>query len=234
MSISIIPVARKAWPASTRDNILTNCIVKKLPGTNSMVTKESSGEFYGAGCLGKVSGTVISTLTNCTVERNAFGGGYKAESNEVEVYTTTPPSYSVYTKETGIFSDFGTFPTPEIYTWVQGTSSNKNTVVSGEKQIYTDITMSDLGNVTGAISLTIDGGYVGGTSEGQSSAVPATDTTDAIPAGGNVYGGGNESKSLDNTIVTLKGNAMIYGNVFGGGNKAEVQGSTEVNIVNEE
>ena len=213
-------------------NILTNCIVKKLPGTNSMVTKESSGEFYGAGCLGKVSGTVISTLTNCTVERNAFGGGYKAESNEVEVYTTTPPSYSVYTKETGIFSDFGTFPTPEIYTWVQGTSSNKNTVVSGEKQIYTDITMSDLGNVTGAISLTIDGGYVGGTSEGQSSAVPATDTTDAIPAGGNVYGGGNESKSLSNTTVILKGDAVIYGDVFGGGNEADVSGSATVNIVN--
>lgn len=215
-------------------NILNDCTIKRLPGTNSLITKPTSGDFYGAGCQGKVSGTVTSTLTNCTVERNAFGGGYKAESNEVEVYTTTPPSYSVYTKETGIFSDFGTFPTPEIYTWVQGTSSNKNTVVSGEEQIYTDITMSDLGNVTGAISLTIDGGYVGGTSEGQSSAVPATDTTDAIPAGGNVYGGGNESKSLSNTSVTLKGNAVIYGDVFGGGNKAEVQGSATVNIVNEE
>lgn len=211
-------------------NNLTNCIIKKLPGTNSLVTAPTSGEFYGAGCQGKVSGTVTSTLTNCTVERNAFGGGYKAESNEVEVYTTTPPSYSVYTKETGIFSDFGTFPTPEIYTWVQGTSSNKNTVVSGEEQIYTDITMSDLGNVTGAILLTIDGGYVGGSSSGQTSAVPATSTTAAIPAGGNVYGGGNESKSLSNAVVTLKGNAIIYGNVFGGGNKAEVQGSTEVNI----
>ena len=85
----------------------------------------------------------------------------------------------------------------------------------------TQAQMDELGNVTGNIILTIDGGTVGAEND---------NNTDH----GNVYGGGNESKSLGNATVTLKGDAVIYGNVFGGGNKAEVRGSTEVNIVNEE
>ena len=80
----------------------------------------------------------------------------------------------------------------------------------------------------------LDGGYVGGTSEGETPATPATETTEAIPAGGSVYGGGNESKSLNNTTVTLKGDAIIYGNVFGGGNEADVSGTATVNIDYEE
>lgn len=197
--------------------------------TNELTGCTINGDFYGAGCQGKVSGTITSTLTNCTLKRSAFGGGYKAESNEVEIYTTTPPSMSTYTRETGIFSDFGE-GTHETYNWAQGDATTQNTVNGTTLYTSKDITMSDLGNVTGAITLTIDGGYVGGTAQGATPEVAATATTDAIPAGGSVYGGGNESKSFSNTTVTLKGDAVIYGNVFGGGNKAEVQGSTEVNI----
>ena len=207
-------------------NILNNCTIKRLPVTNSLITKLTSGDFYGAGCQGKVSGTVTSTLTNCTIVGSAYGGGYQAESNEVDVYPggdENKPTYSEYTKQTGIFSDFGT-KDPITFEWKQsepdhaaGTSIDADAQGEGGT-LYTDVTMTDLGNVTGAISLTIDGGYVGGTSEGQSS------------AGGSVYGGGNESKSLDSTTVTLKGDAVIYGDVFGGGNKAEVQGSATVNI----
>lgn len=202
-------------------NELNNCIIKVLPGENSPTPKQTLGDFYGAGCQGLVNGTVTSILTGCTLEGNAFGGGYKAASNEVIVYPTTKPDYSVYTRETGIFSDFEVIipnPVNDTYTWEQGNATTQNTV-SG-KTLYTskDVKMNELGNVTGAITLTIDGGYVGGTSEGQS------------PEGGNVYGGGNESKSLNNTTVTLKGDAVIYGDVFGGGNKAEVQGTATVKI----
>lgn len=213
-------------------NILNNCIIKKLPGTNSQTVKETSGDFYGAGCQGMVNGTVISTLTGCTLEGSAYGGGYKAESNEVIVYPTTQPTYAVYTKETGIFGEFGTvtLSTSDTYTWEQGNATTQNTKSGTTLYTSKDINMANLGNVTGAISLTIDGGYVGGTSQGETPAVPATATTSAIPAGGNVYGGGNESKSLNNTTVTLKGDAVIYGDVFGGGNKAEVSGSATVNI----
>ena len=201
-------------------NNLTNCIVE--------------GDFYGAGCQGKVNGTVSSTLTNCTIKRGVFGGGYKAANNAVKVYPETQPTYSKYNSEKGLFSGFGSVE-PDTWKWEQGSSANE-TYNDQRDELYTQssITMTDLGNVTGNITLTIDGGYVGGTAQGATPEVAATATTDAIPVGGSVYGGGNESKSLSNTTVTLKGDAVIYGNVFGGGNKAEVQGSTEVNIVNEE
>ena len=189
-------------------NILNNCRIKKLEALQTVLGKEAtSGDFYGAGCQGKVDGAVTSTLTGCTIEGSAYGGGYKAESNNLDVYPTTEPNYSVYTKETGIFSDFGTV-TPDTYTWAQGTSDINNTVEGTFLYTGTDVTMSDLGNVTGAISLTIHDGSV---------------TKD-------VYGGGNESKSLNNTTVTLEGNANIGGNVFGGGNMADVSGSATVNI----
>ena len=197
-------------------NNLTGCTVEK--------------DFYGAGCQGKVDGTVTSTLTNCTIKRSAFGGGYKAVSNEVKVYPAAAPTLSTYNGETGIFSEFGT-TTPDIFTWEQGTGDNPSADEANTKlKTSKNVTMAELGNVTGIISLTIDGGYVGGTDQGATPEVLATATTAAIPAGGNVYGGGNESKSLNNTTVTLKGDAHIYGNVYGGGNKAPVSGSATVNI----
>ncbi len=178
--------------AETRNvnNVLTNCTILN--------------DFYGAGCQGKVNGTVTSTLTGCTVSGNAYGGGYKATANEVSVYPDTQPTYSVFTRETGLFSDFGTVE-PDTYTWIQGTAAGSD---QNNKTLTTTTDMSDLGNVTGAITLTIHDGSV------------AHD----------VYGGGNESKSLNNTSVTLEGSATIGGNVFGGGNKADVSGSATVNI----
>lgn len=213
----------------TVTNVLNNCKIRKLDASSTIINQATSGDYYGAGCQGKVNGTVTSTLTGCSVEGSAFGGGYKAANNEVDVYPNTPPDYSVYTKETGIFSEFGTVA-PEVFTWDQGTDDNKNTVDGTTLYTGTDVTLTDLGNVTGAISITIDGGYVGGTSLGQTPAQPATATSEARPAGGSVYGGGNESKSLNNTTVTLKGDAVIYGDVFGGGNKATVTGNATVNI----
>ena len=198
-------------------NELTNCFIKKLPGENSPTPKKTSGDFYGAGCQGKVNGKVESTLTGCTVEGNAYGGGFKAVSNEVEVYTKTQPTYSKYKKETGIFSDFKEEPGiiyHETFTWKQGKKNGKkNEADEANKILYTDIEenlkMSELGNVTDTISITINGGSITG----------------------NVFGGGNESKSQHNTIVVIKSNASIGKNVYGGGNVADVGGDTNVNLL---
>ena len=197
-------------------NELTNCKIKKLSASETMTEEGTKGDFYGAGCQGMVDGTVTSTLTGCEVVGSAFGGGYQATSNDVVVYTTTKPNpNSEFTKETGLFSEFGKV-TPNVFTWVQGTTAKENTAedcnASGQGgKLYTskNINMANLGNVAGEISLTIDGGSV---------------TKD-------VYGGGNESKSLDDTMVTLKGALTVGGNVFGGGNKALVSGAATVNIV---
>ena len=167
------------------------------------------GDFYGAGCQGKVNGTVTSTLTDCEIRGSVFGGGYKATNNDVKVYPTTQPTYSYFHCERGIFSGFGTVE-PETWKWRQG-SNTSETYDDDKNELYTlsSIKLADLGNVTKAISITIDGD---------------SEVT------GNVFGGGNESKSLDNTTVNIQGNTYVHGNVFGGGNKAEVEGSTEVNI----
>ena len=191
-------------------NTLTECTIKN--------------DFYGAGCMGMVDGTVTSSLTDCIVDGSAFGGGYKSQSNEVDVYTTTKPTYSTYKREMTLFTEFGEFPQPETYTWVQGTSTNKNTVVSGQKQIYTDVTMSDLGNVTGIISLTING------TESKGSTIGSLVAGVLPESAGYVFGGGNESKSKNNTTVTLKGKTTVNRDVFGGGNKAEVEGTATVKI----
>ena len=187
------------------ENTLNNCTVEE--------------DFYGAGCQGTVNGNVVSNLTDCKIKGNAYGGGYKAESNKLPVYPITKPTYSKYYGETGIFSEFGKVE-PEEWEWVQGTSTDKNKAVESEKKLYTDevtkINMADLGNVTGNISITIGGDSKIG--------------TDGDSTTGSVYGGGNESKSLANTTVTLKGNTEVLGDVFGGGNRGVVEGSARVDI----
>lgn len=162
--------------------------------------------YYGAGCQGKVDGTVTSTLTDCSILGSAFGGGYKAAANTVDVYPATQPTYSVYTRETGLFSDFGTVA-PETFTWQYSATVGSS---DANKILYTTTDMTTLGNVTGAISLIIDGGNVIGS----------------------VFGGGNESISRNNTNVILQGPAVIGGDVFGGGNRAPVEGDASVIIRN--
>ena len=173
--------------------------------TNTLQNCTVIDDFYGGGCQGTVAGTVNSTLTNCIIQKNAFGGGYKAAANEVKVYPNSQqPKYSEYKKETGIFSDF-VIVDPDTYTW-----QYRNTPGYDEPNmiLYTTTEMSQLGNVTGAITLDIKGGNIA-----QS-----------------VFGGGNESPSRDNTSVTIDGNAVVGTNVFGGGNIADVDGNTQVSL----
>lgn len=172
--------------------------------TNELEGCTVKGNYYGAGCQGKVNGSVTSKLTGCTFEGSVFGGGFKATSNTLDVYPATEPTKSRYTKETGLFSDFGTVA-PETFTWQYRATIGSD---DGQKILYTNTDMTELGNVTGAISLTVDGGTVAG----------------------NVYGGGNESPSRNNTEVTIKGTAAVSGDVYGGGNIANVDGTTSVGI----
>ena len=186
--------------AGSVTNILTNCTVER--------------SFYGGGCQGTVDGTVTSTLTDCTIGGSAFGGGYKAVSNQVEVYSETQTDpLSTYYGESSVFSDFGPIPpSSETYTWEQGTPGQSNTADETTKKLYTgtDVTLTDLGNVTGDIKITLNG------------------TTTVM---GNVFGGGNESKSLSNTEVKILDKTKVLGNIYGGGNMGVVNGSTKV-IVN--
>ena len=185
--------------------------VKKVTSelTNCIVL----GDFCGGGCQGQVndgnvnSNLVTSTLNNCTIYGNVYGAGYKAPATTVEVYPATPqPGFSTYIKEQGVFTDFDyTGIEPEVYTWVTGDGAANHT----NKTFPSGLSSFDnLGYVNGNVTLTINNSEVRGS----------------------VFGGGNESKTMGNTHVTVKGNTHVFGNVYGGGNAALVGGNTHVDI----
>ena len=200
-------------------NRLTNCTVLY--------------DFYGGGCQGKVNGTVTSRLTDCTVNGSAYGAGYKATANEVEVYPTTPPSaLSQFTMATGIFSEFH-IPEPVIFQWKPGTAGTSDET---NLELYTDKPMGELGDVTGEVTITLDGHTIvqgnvfGGGNESKSlndATVTIKDTSEVMH---NVYGGGNKAAVNQNTTVNLQGSAKVNGNVYGGGNEGAVGGNSSVNI----
>ena len=196
-------------------NVLEGCTVQR--------------NYYGAGCQGKVNGTVTSTLTGCTFMGSVFGGGYKAASNEVPVYPATEPTKSRYTKETGLFSDFGTVE-PETFTWQhRGTAGSDD----ANNILYTTTDMSTLGTVTGAISLTLDGGTVAQSVYGTGNESPALNGVTTLvkggtEVGGDVFGGGNLAQTTGNALLTVENGKAT--NLFGGGNAAGIDGDATVNM----
>lgn len=177
--------------------------------TSTLTNCTILGDYYGGGCQGRVEGNVTSTLTGCTVNGNIFAGGYTAAATPCYVYPSTPPTYSTFKSTLGIFTPFGTTP-PDTCVWAQATASQAAGTVSGDT-IYTDVDMTKMGEVNGNTEITVSGNsYVAGA----------------------VYGGGNESKVTGTTTVhinaTDEGNRI--NNVFGGANQADVDGATTVNI----
>ena len=174
--------------------------------------------FFGGGNLGRVDGTITTILKGCHVGEDVFGGGFSATAPKVKVFKlgakmSPIPSYNA---TVGILNQ-GKYPTGDDvveYTWANvGSSGSPFTDTDGKHYIWTDQDLDALGEVVGAISLTIE-----------DSDIRRSEIS------GSVYGGGDASKSLNDTTVFLKGNTSIGGNVFGGGNMAPVSGSATVNI----
>ncbi len=177
--------------------------------TNCIVT----GNFYGGGSLGKVDGSVTSTLDSCTVNGNVYGAGFSASLPTVEVDSIgfrTEPYY---------YSELGTYRTgvkgqTTTYTWQHGNSIG---VDNSNHILYTKEDLTTLGTVTGNASLTITGDSRIGTVENDE-------------ASGHVFGGGEESEVDGDTSVILSGNTEVFGNVYGGGNKGLVGGNSSVTL----
>ena len=181
--------------------------------------------FYGGGSLGKVVGNVTSELDGCTVKGNVFGAGYSASVPTLEVRNegfTINPNFN---SAAGIFEP-GVFSGTTTFQWKNGTFPSNGSLdpAFAEGKVTTDIDLSktNLGSVSGTVTLTIKGDSEIGT-QGDA-------TT------GNVYGGGDES-TVNNatpanatTSVILLGNTHVRGNVFGGGNSGIVSGATTVTI----
>ena len=202
--------------------------------TSTLTGCTITSNFYGGGSLGKVDGNVTSTLTNCTVRGSVFGGGYDATRPTVQVMSTagftTPPKYDT---NTGAFIPAAEpYNTSEEYTWEHSTTVNSPaTAIDKDNHIlYTEEDLTTLGQVTGNTTLNILGNTL---VEGQ-----AIDY-EGNPTGGDrggVFGGGDASAVLGNTIVTINATALQEGatyntyRVYGGGNSAPVGGNSIVTL----
>lgn len=215
------------------ESTLTDCTIKS--------------DFFGGGNLGMVNGDIESTLTDCTVHGSVFGGGFSATPPTVDVWPKNSFGSPGYNPDAGVYIS-GNYPdTAEegmvVYTWShdKGSASSPLTKDGNNYWIYTakdtenNKDLGKLGQVTGDVKLTIDGGTkVGKILHGiwdktQNKLVVDTNNEKSSEGGG-VFGGGDSSAILGSTLITLKDNAEIAGNVFGGGNEADVSGSTTVNI----
>ena len=200
--------------------------------TSTLTDCTINTNFYGGGFLGGVTGNVTSTLNNCTVNGAVFGAGYSASAGTVNIYNKdkVPPVPNTYTgmikPQTG-----GTFTT---YEWTNNKTFGTKTLSTGsptilnpnddgKNYIYTEVSLQNLGAVSGNVILTINGKTVGES----------------------VYGGGEESVVNGNTTVTVTGGTIgttgkggaRWGNVLGGGkgkaddvNAGLVKGNTTINI----
>ena len=169
-----------------------------------------TGNFYGGGCLGKVTGDVTSTLTNCTIAGSVYGAGYSASKPTVPYRNggfTTAPKIDT---DAGIFAD-GVKTTSIInLALVSGSLSNETLAISeGSKTINTNVSLDNLGTVEGKVTLNINAG---------------TSIT------GNVYGGGALSDATGDVEINVNGGSMT--DVFGGGQgqTTVVSGDVLVNI----
>ena len=214
---------------------LTGCTITQstLGRLDLSENDQRLGNFYGGGSLGKVEGPVKSTLINCTIEGNVFGAGYSATKPTVSVMNNAFQTEPSYDENLGVYLD-AVPPTTISYTWehkdVVNSTATAIKTSDTEHILYTqeNLSKSNLGSVSGAVSLTIktdgeNGKTIIGTLNNEET--------------GHVYGGGDESYVTNDatpaeasTIVTISGNTEILGNVFGGGNQGDVSGSTTVNI----
>ena len=189
--------------------------------TSTLTNCTVTGNFYGGGSLGKVEGDVTSTLDTCTVNGNVYGAGFSASLPTVEVDSV------VFRVEPYYYEALGTYRTgvkgqTTTYTWTEGTSIS---VDNSNHILYTTEDLDVLGTVTGDVSLTIKGTSKIGTLDGEGELVDGT---------GDVFGGGEQSAvSGDSPVdvtVTIEGKTEVLGDVFGGGKQGRVDGNTTVNI----
>ena len=179
--------------------------------TSTLTNCTINQDFYGGGNLGSVVGTATSTLDGCTVHGNVFGGGFSAELPKIPVrnggFTTNPK----FNSNSGMFEP-GVFSPTTDYEWTHVDSDPANATEGTESNQYvkTKANLDALGQVAN------------------------TDLTVANNCliEGSVFGGGDESAVKENTLVKIQnaGGSNTIANVYGGGNTADVVGNAVVRM----
>ena len=175
--------------------------------TSTLTNCTINTNFYGGGFLGGVTGNVTSTLDNCTVVGSVFGAGYSASAGTVSIGNKDKVAPVVNTYTGIIKPQSGGTSTTYYWTHDKGSTSSPITAATEadpKNYFYTEIPLDNLGTVSGNVTLTING---------------------TTTVGESVYGGGEESVVNGNTTVTVTGGTIgttdmggaTYGNVFGGG-----------------
>ena len=182
-----------------------------------------TGDFYGGGCRGKVDGKASSTLIDCTVTGNVFGGGYSASVPTIDVRSggfDGTNNIPSFNPDAGVFNK-GVPTEASPYTWTKGTLTDGSSALSGTN-IITDIDLSSLGQVK-ETDLKVQGNTT------------VSGLINGSPTGG-VFGGGDASAVYESTKVTISPGETntedkpTIPNVFGGGNKAGVYQNTVVEL----
>ena len=159
--------------------------------TSTLTDCVITGNFYGGGSLGKVAGPATSTLTNCDVRGNVYGAGYSAALPTVEVDSIGFRVEPYYYESLGTYRT-GVKGATTTYQWQHG---NAIGIDKTNHILYTTEDLTHLGTVTGNATLTING---------------------TTTVAGSVYGGGEMSNVTGDTKVQLVG-GTINNNVYGGG-----------------
>ena len=180
--------------------------------------------FYGGGFLGGVTGSVNSTLIDTDVFGSAFGAGYSASVDTVVIHEKDKniPEVNVYT---GMIT-YNPEGTSNTYYWSHSYGSTGDPITEPSPAthdtayFYTEVPLDHLGAVSNNVTLTIQGNSTIGTFE---NGLLKHST-------GNVFGGGDESAVDGNILVHIKDRTKVFGNIYGGGNMGRVEGNTKVII----
>ena len=160
--------------------------------TSTLTDCTIEGNFFGGGLLGGVNGNVTSTLMgNTVVQGNAYGAGYGVADLTVDVLPKgyTPPKRD---ENTAVITA-PQYPDVTTYYWTHDTTFGSTTLSTSSPAIL---------NPNG---------------DGKNYLYTEISLDDLGAVDGNV-------------TLNIQGSTEIHGNVFGGGDRGVVKGSTEVNI----
>jgi hypothetical protein len=211
--------------------------------TNTLTNCTITGDFFGGGNLGNVTGNVTSTLKGTThVYGSAFAAGYSASIPSFPAHDKSTVRFPAKDKagnvaEQGSLDYYQDNGEDRMYTWcykntTTGTVLPEGVVIpsgydvglkqksafrypdedGGKWYILTNVSLENLGAVSGDATITID----------ENSVIDH-----------DVFGGGDSSAVTGNTTVILQEGAKVLGNVYGGGNEGPVGGNSQVKIQDE-
>ncbi len=177
------------------------------------------GNFYGGGNLATVDGNVTSTLTNTQVDGSVFGAGYSAAIPTFQVHDKSKATFPSITA--GVITDGHIGYGDKVYEWTNEKLEGKDEAYMKANPTYEKdgkwycYTWNSLENL-GAVTGNATLSIDGNTTLAENKLMSVAHS---------VYGGGEESAVNGNTKVIVTGGTIgtpnlggaEYGNVFGGG-----------------